>query len=331
MPVPPPSPVAPYDTWEMVLQAARGRLNDMIQSSAGDILTDTAPFTLPLVINAWRKFQTFLTQIGHSRFKQRTVLFGFPPFAATDPSSQTALSWTYYFDGVSFWAPPNVPVLPSDFILPLKIWERQSAVLASSTGFQGIWSSTTTYIAGQSVSYQNSIWIAIQGGTNHVPGIGSAYWSQQVTTYPFPHEPMEQALDGLRNKLYPTSGWNHEWEWREDAIYMPGSAWTMDLQIEYAAFLADPATVNGVPWYSTATPPATNQLVPIMRALSPLSYYLAAEVTDSRDDADSFSAKAEDETKQLFNVEAKQKQRTTTSRKRFSSTIRPGGMYAGRY
>ena len=281
MPLPPPVLVAPYDTWEMVLELARTRLNDAIQSLGGDILTDTAVFTQTMTIGAWRKFQTFLAQIGHSRFKSRCVLLGFPAFAATDPSQQAALSWTYYFDGVSFWYPPQVSLLPADFILPLKIWERISAV----------------------------------GSNNPMP---------------FPSEPMAQALDGLQNKRLVQS-FNGEWEWREDAIYLPGSQYAMDLQLEYAAFLPDPATVNGVPWYSAATPYASNQLVPVMRCLSPLSLYLCAEVSVGRADLDTatFKTEAEDETKQLFNIEAKQKQRTTTSRCRFSAQLRPS--YSGRY
>jgi hypothetical protein len=231
-----------------------------------------------MVNAAWRKFQTYLSQLGHSRFKRRTVLFNLPKYAATDPSQQCALSWTYYFDGVSFYFPPASAVLPQDFILPLKIWERHSAT-----------------------------------GNNAIP---------------FPSEPMGQALDGLPNRPYPQA-WNGVWEWRDDAIYFPGSQYAMDLEVEYAAFLPDfnaaLASAQGVAnWYDCK--------VPIMRCLSPFSLYLCAEVSVGRADMDTatFKTEAEDETKQLFNIEAKQKQRTTTSRKRFSSQIRPSGNCAGR-
>lgn len=278
MPLPTPNPVAPFDTWESVLELARTRLNDAIQSLGGDILTDNAVFTQTMVTGAWRKMQTFLAQMGHSAFKNRAVLYNFPVYAATDPSAQTALSWMYYFDGVSFWYPPSVGLLPPDLILPLKIWERMSAT-----------------------------------GSNNA--------------MPFPSEPMSQALDGLPNRR-PQS-WNECWEWRNNTLYLPGSLYAMDLQIEYASFLPDPATVNSVPWYSTATPYAANQLVPLMRCLSPLSLYLAAECSVGRADLDTatFKTEAEDETKQLFNLEAKQKQRSTTSRRRFSEQIRPSHSY----
>jgi hypothetical protein len=273
-PLPPPAPVAPFDIWETALQLARTRLNDAIQSLGGEVLTDTNVFTQTMVIGAWRKFQTFLAQMGHSAFKNRCVLYNFPVYAATDPSVQTALSWTYYFDGVSFLYPPTVGLLPADCILPLKIWERMAAV-----------------------------------GNNAVP---------------FPDEPMGQALDGLPNRR--PQAWNTCWEWRNNALYFPGSIYSMDMQIEYASFLPDPATVNGVPWYSTATPYAANQQIPLMRALSPLSLYIAAECSVGRADLDTatFKTEAEDETKQVFNLEAKQKQRATTSRRRFSEQIRPG-------
>lgn len=279
MPIPSPLAVAPYDSWESIVQAARAKLNDMIASTSGDILTDTAPFTLPLLINAWREFQLYLTVLGHSRFKQRVVLYSFPPFASTDPSAVQQLSWAYFFDGTSYYSSAAVNVLPQDLILPLKIYERQS-------------------------------------------GLG----------LPFPNEPMGQALDGLPNRPYAQAH-NGCWAWEEDAICLPGSQYTMDLLIYYAAYLPDPATVNTVPWYSTAIPLAPNQQCPIMRALTPMAYYLAAEVGSGRNDVDvqTLRDKAEDETKRVFNVEAKQKQRTTCSRKRFSSEIRPGGSYVGRF
>jgi hypothetical protein len=297
----------------------------------GEILTDTAWFTQTMVIGAWRKFQTFLSQLGHSRNKARIVLFGCPPFAATDPSQQQALTWTYFFDGVSFWAPPSAPVLPADCILPLKIWERKSAVQFGGPGWSGLWSSTATYQAGNGVAYLGQAYTAIASNTNVPPNSNAGVWAllnagaSGPNAMPFPEEPMTQALDGLPNRPYPSQAWNGCWEWRDDGVYLPGSQWTMDFQIEYAKFLPDPATVNGIPWYSTQTPYQYNQLVPIMRCLSPLSLYLAAELGMGRDDIDvpTTLQQAEDETKQLFNVEARQKQRATCSRRGFSSQIRP--------
>jgi hypothetical protein len=101
-------------------------MNDAIQSIGGDVLTDTQPFTQTMVTLAWRKFQAYLANLGCARFKKPLVLYGFPPVASYDPASWTALTWSNFFDGVSYWVPPFASVLPQDFILPLKMWERQT-------------------------------------------------------------------------------------------------------------------------------------------------------------------------------------------------------------
>jgi hypothetical protein len=79
---------------------------------------------------AWLKMQKFIASLGYSRVRKRTVLTGYPVVDSTDPASECRLSWSYFYDGVSYWIPPNVQVLPQDLIAPLKIGERQS------TGYQ---------------------------------------------------------------------------------------------------------------------------------------------------------------------------------------------------
>ncbi len=49
--------------------------------------------------------------------------------------------------------------------------------------FLGIWSSSTTYLLGQSVSYNNQLYISLQNGNlNHQPDISTSFWSPQLTT-----------------------------------------------------------------------------------------------------------------------------------------------------
>lgn len=112
---------APYDTVETVLQAARVRLNDAIQSIDGEVLTDTAPFTQTIVLLAWRRLQEYLAEMGIVRPQREAILTGVPPVAVLDPAVQVFLNWTNYFDGMNYW---NVPVLPQDLLLPLRLWER---------------------------------------------------------------------------------------------------------------------------------------------------------------------------------------------------------------
>lgn len=119
--------------------------------------------------------------------------------------------------------------------------------------------------------------------------------------------PMTQALDGLPD--YPKLPWNHFWEWREDAIYMPGATIAVDIRLRYAAYLPD--------FIASATTPFASQVVPIMRCKNAFAYYIAAEVTGPRADPDAptFTAAAEQAARLIFNREVAQKQRTTATRR----------------
>jgi hypothetical protein len=193
------------------------------------------------------------------------VAYALPVVASIDPSSQTMWSWTQFFDGVGYYAPPSVTVLPQDFILPLRMWERQT-------------------------------------GSNQI------------------FAPMRMAIDGLpQGYKIP---WNRYFEWREDAIYMPGSVSSMDIRVEYAAFIPDFLVTNNVlgnPNSIPAITPAT-MTVPIMRCQSSLANYICAEAAMGRDDVDvqSFVSAAESDAKMVWNTEVKLKQRNPVSRRPFS-------------
>lgn len=122
--VPPPTPLAPYDVLDSILNVGRVRMNDAIASIGGDILTDSQPFTQVMANIAWRRLQSFLANLGYSRLKKPLVLTGLPVVGNYDPASQTYLNWSLFFDGTSYYAPPATPVLPQDWILPLRMWER---------------------------------------------------------------------------------------------------------------------------------------------------------------------------------------------------------------
>lgn len=119
--------------------------------------------------------------------------------------------------------------------------------------------------------------------------------------------PMTQALDGLPD--HPKLPWNHFWEWREDAIYMPGATIPMDIRLRYAAYLPD--------FIAAATIVFASQPVPIMRCKNAFSYYIAAEATAPRADADAaaFTQQGDQAARLIFNREVAQKQRTTATRR----------------
>jgi hypothetical protein len=112
---------APQDTVEQALQLARVRLLDAIQSISGDILTDTAAFTLPTINGAWRRFQELIVNFGIPWLKQEKVLLAVPAVSGSDPATQVSLNWNGYYNGS---VGTSSPALPQDFIEPLLLWER---------------------------------------------------------------------------------------------------------------------------------------------------------------------------------------------------------------
>ncbi len=141
--IPQPPPSAPYVSVSDVLNLTRTRINDAIVSIGGDMLTVQQPFTQVMTNAAWLKMQQYLAQLGFSRSRKRTVLTGFPVVGSTDPASETRLDWSSYYDGVSYFIPPDVQVLPPDFLAPMRIGERRSqgfqpTLTTGSSGFRPV-------------------------------------------------------------------------------------------------------------------------------------------------------------------------------------------------
>lgn len=123
MPILPPNATNPYDTVEAVLQVARVRLNDAIQSINGEVLTDDAPFSQTIFNIAWRQSYIYLANLGDTNFIDRIELKNIPVVGNVDPASECWISWTEYWNGSASY---TAPVLPQDFVAPLKVFERTS-------------------------------------------------------------------------------------------------------------------------------------------------------------------------------------------------------------
>ena len=122
-------PVAPTDSAEDVLNTARVRLNDAIVGLGGDVLQDTAPFTLIALNAAWRRLQELLVNFGVAWLKPETVFASVVATTNADPASQQYIGWAKFFDGTNL---VSAPVLPQDLIAPLAMWERTHAVSPTS-------------------------------------------------------------------------------------------------------------------------------------------------------------------------------------------------------
>lgn len=119
-------PSSAYVSLGTVTTLIRAIANDMIYSPAGEVLTDTANFMLPLLNDALEWFQNEIANHGEDTFTKETILTPLTPVpgsASTDPATQVSVSDTGYFDGVSMHLDPQ---LPPDLLEPTFLWERQT-------------------------------------------------------------------------------------------------------------------------------------------------------------------------------------------------------------
>jgi hypothetical protein len=134
---------------------------------------------------------------------------------------------------------------------------------------------------------------------------------------------MESFLDGL--PTWPKQTFNRNWEWRDDSIYMPGSTYTMDLQIRYGKFLPDFADAGQVQWFQG--------YVPIVHCSEALSNYWCAELAEARQDLGvdpkPFREKGEAAAKRLMNRDQSLRQRVNIRRQSRSGRLEGYGGNCG--
>ena len=134
-------------------------------------------------------------------------------------------------------------------------------------------------------------------------------WERQTGTQNQFNE-MPPTNDGLPDNV--KTNYMSLWEWRQNAIYMPGSLISRDLRIRYASYLPDIASSG-------------TALVPIIRCSDALSNYVAAEFAFSRGSADanavagSFLSAGQQAMKRMINRDARREQRGNHRRVGYSS------------
>jgi hypothetical protein len=115
---------AVLDTVNSVLNATRVRLNDALpalEATTGNLLDKTNPFSQQATNNAWRRLNGYLANRGFTALKQEVIVSEFPVVVATDPAIPCWIDWNGHNDGVTT---RTTKVLPSDLLIPYKIWER---------------------------------------------------------------------------------------------------------------------------------------------------------------------------------------------------------------
>jgi len=127
MPILPPFVGSGADSVSSVLTATRARVNDEIKTlypTSGKLLQSNSYFTQQMFNNAWRRLQECLAAIGFTDLKRDIIISGIPIVTTTDPGVYCWIDQTGCFDGNNFFPQP---ALPTDMIIPLKVYERPSA------------------------------------------------------------------------------------------------------------------------------------------------------------------------------------------------------------
>jgi hypothetical protein len=132
-PLPPPTPVVPFDTVDAAMNTARVRLNDCPLALSGNLLANSQPYAQTIYNDGWRGFQRDLADYGDPANTNEFLSQLLPVVANLDPAKQVYLGQAAYFDGQNFWYPPSVNLLPTDCIMPLHIFERMGGTIQPFT------------------------------------------------------------------------------------------------------------------------------------------------------------------------------------------------------
>jgi hypothetical protein len=213
---------AAFDRAEYVLNKTRAITNDVMESNAGDILTDDWPATWEYLNIGQRMCQEYLSANGVETNRAETFLTNLTPVANSDPATQVWLSQSGYYDGADNH---KVPALPADIVTPLRVWCRFSGTQSpfvqvdpAKDGIDGFavqipyptvydWRGNTMVFPG--FTQTNDIRIRydkyfpdLTGPTSVIPYPRMAIALAYMTAYVFANARGDQAAGGLKGDAY---------------------------------------------------------------------------------------------------------------------------------
>ena len=115
------------------MNLSRAIINDMLRTTAGQVLTDVAPFTLPFLNSAIQDLQKALANNGvPANIYDNVILTPLTAVENVDPSVQVYIGPNGYNNGSAI---SKTPALPTNLIVPLLVWQR---VTGSGQQFQKV-------------------------------------------------------------------------------------------------------------------------------------------------------------------------------------------------
>jgi hypothetical protein len=112
------------------MDAARSRVNDMMNSAEGDLLANDVPASQTYLTDAWDWLQARCETAGVQTFIRSVPIYGIPARATDDVANECHITWEGCSDGVNQY---ETPALPQDMISPKSIWRRPSSAGAPIT------------------------------------------------------------------------------------------------------------------------------------------------------------------------------------------------------
>lgn len=122
----------PYPSIDDVMDAARSRVNDMMNDTTGDLLANDAPASQTYLTNAWDWLQARCDTAGVQTFIKSVVLAGIPARSTDDVANESWITWEGCSDGANQF---DGPLLPQDMISPKSIWRRMSVAGVNTSPF----------------------------------------------------------------------------------------------------------------------------------------------------------------------------------------------------
>lgn len=119
---------------ETIANLVRAIVNDMLQGSAGEILTDLSPLLFPMLNDSLEWFTNELNNHGVDSFVKETLLLSVTANPTDDPGTEVFIDDSGYFDGQ---AASVTPQLPTDLLTPLRLWERETGSTENWVPMQG--------------------------------------------------------------------------------------------------------------------------------------------------------------------------------------------------
>lgn len=320
-------PTAPYDTLALVTALTRTALADYIAginpNLSGTVNVASNGITVTWVSGSYFTFDLLnqTIQIGGLPFLVQQVNSATQLTLAAQAATGTAIAYTAIRPTGDIFADSQAYVVPT-----VNLAYRMLQDILADLGHPQLANEVILFAipptTNQDPSSQQWIsWTQFFDGTNlwnpatlaGCPVLPQDFvspkrlWQRQTATsvnfFSF-----EMAPDGLR--AMQKTAINRNWDWRDDALYLPGATLPVDVRIRYKRFLADLAP-NAPGAFSTTQ-------IPIMRCGRALAFLTASIFVDPRGASTAsqkFAAQGEEAAAKITNEWVKLQQRSSFHRK----------------